>query len=79
VFVPPIEVHPEIEKAKQSELLLQAAARPPSYLALATKPKCDHMQTAQSNIARHFPMAVFHCEREMPAALRAGAESQGIR
>jgi serine/threonine protein kinase len=79
VFVPPIEVPPEIEKAKQFERLLQAAYGAPSYLVLATEPKFDHMQMAQTNLARHFPMAVFHCEREMLAALRAEAESQGVR
>jgi hypothetical protein len=79
VFVPPIEVPPEIESARQFERQLQAAYHTPSYLVLATEPKFDHLQMAQNNLARHFPMAVFHCEREMLAALHAEAESQGVR
>jgi hypothetical protein len=79
VFVPPIDVPPEIERAREFERRLQAAYRAPSYLVLATEPKFDHLQMAQSNLARHFPMAVFHCEREMLAALHAEAQSQGVR
>jgi serine/threonine protein kinase len=79
VFVPPIDVPPEIEGAREFERRLQAAYHAPSYLVLATEPKLDHLQTAQENLARHFPMAVFHCEHEMLAALRAEAERQGVR
>jgi hypothetical protein len=78
-FVPPIEVPREIEEALQFERRLQAAYRSPSYLVLATDPKISHLEAALDNIARHFPMTVFHCEREMLAALRAEAEQMRVR
>ena len=31
------------------------------------------------NISRHFPMAVFHCEREMISALHSEAEKMGVK
>jgi hypothetical protein len=34
---------------------------------------------AEKNLGRHFPMPVFHCEREMIAALQAEAKGNGIR
>ena len=76
---PPIEVPREIEEARQFERRLQAAYRAPSYLVLATEPKISHLQAALDNIARHFPMTVFHCEREMLAALHAEAEGMRVR
>jgi serine/threonine protein kinase len=78
-FIPPIEVPREIEEAQQFERRLQAAYRTPSYLVLATEPKISYLKAALDNIARHFPMTVLHCEREMLAALRAEAEHLRIR
>lgn len=77
-FVPPVEIPAEIEQALQFERLLQAAYNSPSYLVLATEPKLDHLTEALNNISRHFPMAVFHCEREMISALHTEAERVGI-
>jgi hypothetical protein len=78
-FVPPVEIPAEIEQALQFERLLQAAYRAPSYLVLATEPKVAYLNAALDNISRHFPMAVFHCEREMIAALRAESEKMGVK
>jgi transcriptional regulator with XRE-family HTH domain len=78
-YVPPVEVPPEIEDALQFERRLSAAYRAPSYLVLATEPKISYLKTALDNIARHFPMTVFHCEREMLACLRAEAEHMRVR
>jgi hypothetical protein len=76
---PPVETPREIEEAFQFERRLKAAYRAPSYLVLATDPKYDHLSTARENLARHFPMTIFHCERELLAALRSLAEAKGIR
>ncbi len=79
VFVPPIEVPREIEEAQKFERRMQAAYRAPSYLVLATDPKIGHIRAALDNIARHFPMTVFDCEREMLAALHAEADHVQVR
>ena len=79
VFVPPIEVPKEIEEAQTFERRLQSAYSVPSYLVLATDPKIGHINAALDNIARHFPMTVFHCEREILAALHAEADQVGVR
>jgi serine/threonine protein kinase len=79
LIVPPVEVLPEVEEALEFERRLQAAYRVPSYLVLATEPKLEHLKLAETNLARHFPMAVFHCEREMIAALRSEAERNRVR
>jgi serine/threonine protein kinase len=78
-FIPPIEVPQEIDDALRFEHRLQAAYRAPSYLILATEPKLNHLNAALDNIARHFPMQVFHCEREMIAALHAESEKMGVK
>ena len=78
-FVPPVEKPAEVEEAEGFERRLQAAYRVPSYLVLATEPKISYLKTALDNIARHFPMTIFHCEREMLACLRAEAEHVGVR
>ena len=78
-FVPPIEVPLEIEQALQFEQQLQAAYSAASYLVLATEPKVCHLKAALENISRHFPMAVFHCEREMISALHAESEKMGVK
>jgi len=79
LFVPPVDVPREIEEAIEFERRLQAAYRAPSYLVLATDPKLEHLKLAETNLARHFPMHMFHCEREMIAALRAQADEKGVR
>jgi serine/threonine protein kinase len=79
VFVPPIEVPLDIEEAQKFERRIQAAYRAPSYLVLATDPKIGHIKAALDNIARHFPMTVFDCEREMLAALHAEAGQVRVR
>jgi hypothetical protein len=78
-FSPPVEVPQEIEQALQFERLLKAAYCAPSYLVLATEPKVGYLNAALENISRHFPMAVFHCEREMISALHAEAEKMGVK
>jgi serine/threonine protein kinase len=78
-FVPPIEVPLEIEQALQFERRLQAAYSAASYLVLATEPKVCHLKAALENISRHFPMAVFNCEREMISALHAESEKMGVK
>jgi serine/threonine protein kinase len=78
-FVPPIEVPHEIEEAQQFERQLQAAYRAPSFLVLATDPKIDHLNAALENISRHFPMTVFHCEREMLSALHTESEKKRVK
>jgi hypothetical protein len=78
-FVLPIEVPREVEEAQQFERRLKAAYRASSYLVLATEPKISHLNAALDNIGRHFPMTVFHCEREMLAALHAEAEQMRVR
>jgi hypothetical protein len=78
-FVPPIEVPQEIEQALHFERRLQAAYRAPSYLVLATEPKLAYLNAALENISRHFPMAVFNCEREMISALHAESEKMGVK
>lgn len=78
-FVPPIEVPPEIDQAILFERRLQAAYNAASYLVLATEPKVGYLNAALENISRHFPMAVFHCEREMISALHSEAEKMGVK
>lgn len=78
-FVPPIELPKDIEEAQQFERRLQAAYQAPSYLVLATEPKSKSLNAALDNIARHFPMAVFHCEREMLACLHSQADQMRVR
>lgn len=78
-LVPPIDVPHEVEEAMEFERRLQAAYRAPSYLVLATDPKLDHLKMVETNLARHFPMEVFHCEREMITALRAEADDKRVR
>jgi hypothetical protein len=77
--VPLIEVPREIEEALQFERRLQAAYRSPSYLVLAVEPRLCHLHAAEKNISRHFPMKVFHCEREMLAALHTAAGQVNVR
>jgi serine/threonine protein kinase len=79
VFVPPIEIPREVEEAQSFEHKLQAAYRAPSYLVLATEPKWDYLQMAQKSLSRHYPMAIFHCERELISAMRSEAINKRIR
>ena len=53
--------------------------RAPSYLVLATEPRLKYLEMALKNLAKHFPMDVFHCEREFISALRNEAESKRVR
>jgi len=78
-YVPPLELPSAIEDAIEFERRLEAAYRSPSYLVLATEPRLKHLEMARQNLAKHFPMAVFDCEREMLTALRMEAESKRIR
>jgi hypothetical protein len=74
-----VELPREMEKAVEFERRLQAAYRAPSYLVLATEPKLKYLEMARQNLAKHFPMAIFHCEREFLTALQKEAESKRIR
>lgn len=78
-YLPPIEQPREIEEAVEFERRLKAAYRAPSYLVLATEPKLKYLEMALKNISKHFPMEVFHCEREFIAALRKEAESKRVK
>jgi serine/threonine protein kinase len=78
-WVAPVERSPEIDVAFDFERRLQAAYRVPSYLVIATEPRVKHLKQVGENIAKHFPMAVFDCEREMLAALRLEADVKKIK
>jgi serine/threonine protein kinase len=78
-YIPPVELPREMEEAVEFERRLQAAYRAPSYLVLATEPKLKYLEMARQNLAKHFPMAIFHCEREFLAALQQEAESKRVR
>lgn len=78
-YLPPIEQPREIEEAIEFERRLKAAYRAPSYLVLATEPRLKYLEMALKNIAKHFPMEVFHCEREFIAALRKEAEAKRVK
>ena len=78
-YVAPVEQPREIEDAVEFERRLQAAYRAPSYLVLATEPKLKHLEMARQNLAKHFPMAIFDCEREMLSALRKESETKHVR
>ena len=73
-----MELPRELEEAVEFERRLQAAYRAPSYLVLATEPKLKYLEMARQNLAKHFPMAILHCEREFLAALQKEAESKRI-
>lgn len=68
-----------MEEAIDFERRLQAAYRAPSYLVLATEPKLKYLAQARLNLAKHFPMTIFDCEREFLSALQKEAESKRIR
>jgi hypothetical protein len=74
-WIAPVERSPEIDVAFDFERRLQAAYKAPSYLVIATEPRVKYLKQVGENISRHFPMAVFDCEREMLAALRQEAEA----
>lgn len=78
-FVPPLDLPREVEEAFEFERRLQAAYRAPSYLVLATEPRLKYLEIARHNLAKHFPMPLFHCEREFLSALRQEAESKRVR
>jgi hypothetical protein len=78
-WVAPVERSPELDVAFDFERRLRAAYRVPSYLVIATEPRVKHLKQVGENIAKHFPMAVFDCEREMLAALRLEAEVKKIK
>ncbi len=78
-YLPPIEQPREIEEAFEFERRLKAAYRAPSYLVLATEPKLRHLEMALKNLGKHFPMDIFHCEREFISALKKEAESKRVR
>jgi len=78
-YLPPIEQPREIEEAFEFERRLKAAYRAPSYLVLATEPRLKYLEMALKNLAKHFPMDIFHCEREFISALKREAESKLVR
>jgi serine/threonine protein kinase len=78
-YTPPVELPRELEEAVEFERRLQAAYRAPSYFVLATEPKLKYLEMARQNLAKHFPMAIFNCEREFLAALQKEADSKRIR
>src|SRR5260370_8780473 len=68
-----------MEDALEFERRLEAAYETPSYFVLATEPKLKYLEMTRRNLAKHFPMLVFNCERELIAALQKEAESKRIR
>ncbi len=78
-YLPPIEQPREIEEAFEFERRLKAAYHAPSYMVLATEPKLKYLEMALRNLAKHFPMEVFHCERELISALQREADSKRVR
>lgn len=78
-YLPSIEQPREIEEAIEFERRLKAAYHAPSYLVLATEPKVKYLEMALKNIAKHFPMDVFHCERAFLAALNREAEAKRVK
>jgi serine/threonine protein kinase len=78
-WIVPVERSPEIDLAFDFERRLQAAYRVPSYLVIATEPRVKYLNQVGENISRHFPMAVFDCEREILAGLRREAEAKKIK
>jgi serine/threonine protein kinase len=78
-YLAPFERPRELEEAFEFERRLQMAYRSPSYLVLATEPKLKALENVRRNLAKHFPMDNYHCEREFISALRREAESRNIR
>jgi hypothetical protein len=78
-WITPVERTPEIEEAFAFERRLQAAYRAPSYLVLATEPRLKHLNQVRDNLAKHFPMAIFDCEKQMIAAMQKESEAKRIR
>jgi serine/threonine protein kinase len=78
-YITPRELPREIEEAIEFERKLEAAYRVPSYFVLATEPRLKYLEMARQNLAKHFPMSVFHCEREFISALQEEAKAKNVR